>query len=170
MPQNLEPVPASFSKVTLARIMDITDSNLHGNVHGGVIMKFVDDAAGACVHRHLRGGRAVTAAVDEMVLRVPVHVGDILTAHASINGTWTTSIEVGVRVTAQAIDGAVGEPHHVASAYLVMVGIDADEQPTPVAPVVAESADDRRRGAEADIRRASRLSRREAIARSRADG
>lgn len=58
--------------------------NLHGNVHGGVIMKAVDDAAGACAARHCRAP-AVTAAMDEMVFVEPVRVGDILTTRAQVN-------------------------------------------------------------------------------------
>jgi acyl-CoA hydrolase len=161
------PVAVSASRVRLARIMDVTDTNLHGNIHGGVIMKLVDDAAGACAQRHCRGGRAVTVALDEMVLRVPVRVGDLVTAYASINGSWKSSMEIGVRVMAERFDGSVTEPVHVASAYLVFVGIDADERPTAVPPVHLESAEDHRRHAEAEIRRESRLQRREAIARSR---
>ena len=71
------PKPTSSSRLTLARIMDDLDANLHGNVHGGVIMKAVDDAAGACAARHCRAP-AVTAAMDEMVFVEPVRVGDIL--------------------------------------------------------------------------------------------
>jgi acyl-CoA hydrolase len=157
----------SASRVTLSRIMDITDTNLHGNIHGGVIMKLVDDAAGACAQRHCRGGRAVTVALDEMVLRVPVRVGDLVHAYASINGAWKSSMEIGVRVTAERFDGSVTEPVHVASAYLVFVGIGADERPVPVPAVHLETAEDHRRHDEAEIRRASRLQRREAIERSR---
>jgi acyl-CoA hydrolase len=147
--------------------MQITDTNIHGNIHGGVIMKLVDEAAGAAAQRHCRGQRAVTVAMDEMVLRIPVHVGDLVTAYASVNGAWTTSMECGVRVTAERFDGSVTDPVHVASAYLVFVGIDAEERPTAVPPLLAETDDDRRRAQEAEIRRASRLSRRQAILDSR---
>jgi acyl-CoA hydrolase len=163
----LEPQSVAASRVTLSHVMQITDTNIHGNIHGGVIMKLVDEAAGAAAQRHCRGRRAVTVAMDEMVLRVPVHVGDLVTAYASVNGAWTTSMECGVRVTAERFDGSVTEPVHVASAYLVFVGIDEDEEPTPVPPLTPESDDDRRRQAEAEIRRDSRLHRRTAIARSR---
>lgn len=161
------PSPTSFSRVTLARIMDGGDLNLHGNVHGGVIMKAVDDAAGACAARHQRG-KAVTASMDEMVFLEPVHVGDILTCRAQVNWTGSTSMEIGVRVSAQRWDDADAEGHHVASAYLVFVAIDDDERPVPVVPVEPETEEDRHRWAEAVIRRESRLARREAI-RARRD-
>ncbi len=159
--------PTSVSRVTLARIMDDGDANLHGNVHGGVIMKMVDDTAGACAARHQRG-KAVTASMDEMVFLVPVRVGDILTCQAQVNWTGTTSMEIGVRVTAQRWDDAAAVEHHVASAYLVFVAIGDDEKPVPVLPVAPETADDVRRGAEALIRRESRLARRTAIKARRA--
>ena len=106
--------------------------------------------------------------MDEMILRVPVHVGDLVTAYASINGTGTTSMEIGVRVTAERFDGSVTEPEHVASAYLVFVGIDENQRPMQVPQVIMESDEDRRRQREAQIRRDSRLTHREAIAASRA--
>src|SRR5687768_6405861 len=96
----LEPVPASASQIRLARIMDALDVNLYGNVHGGVIMKMVDDAAGAAAARH-SGGPAVTVAMDEMVFLVSVHVGDLVTCEAQVNWTGRTSMEVGFRVTAE---------------------------------------------------------------------
>ena len=164
---SLEPSPTSFSRVTLARIMEHGDANLHGNVHGGVIMKACDDAAGACAARHTRG-KAVTASMDEMVFLQPVHVGDILTCRAQVNWTGSTSMEVGVRVTTQRWDDADADGHHVASAYLVFVAIDDEERPRPVVPVLPETEDDRHRWAEAVIRRESRLARREAI-RARRD-
>ena len=162
-----EPNPTSFSRVTLARIMDDGDANLHGNVHGGVIMKAVDDAAGACASRHTRG-KAVTASMDEMVFLEPVHVGDILTCRAQVNWTGSTSMEVGVKVTTQRWDDADADGHHVASAYLVFVAIDDDERPCPVVPVVPETPSDAHRWAEAVIRRDSRLARRQAIRDRRA--
>jgi acyl-CoA hydrolase len=165
----MEPNPTSFSRITLARIMDDGDANLHGNVHGGVIMKAVDDAAGACASRHTRG-KAVTASMDEMVFLQPVHVGDILTCKAQVNWTGSTSMEVGVRVTTQRWDDADAHGHHVASAYLVFVAIDDDERPRAVVPVEPEDEADKHRWAEAVIRRDSRLARRQAIRDRRAHG
>jgi acyl-CoA hydrolase len=170
MPSSPEhaPTPTSFSRVTLARIMDDADANLHGNVHGGAIMKACDDAAGACAARHTRG-KAVTASMDEMVFLEPVHIGDILTCKAQVNWTGSSSMEVGVRVTAQRWDDADAVGHHVASAYLVFVAVDDDDRPCAVVPVLPETAPDRRRWAEALIRRESRLARREAIRAGRGE-
>ena len=167
-PSEIAPTPTSVSRVTLARIMDDSDANLQGNVHGGVVMKACDDAAGACAARHTRG-KTVTASMDEMVFVVPVRIGDILTCRAQVNWTGSSSMEVGVRVTAQRWNDADVEGHHVASAYLVFVAIGDDERPRAAVQVLPETQDDRRRWAEAVIRRESRLTRREAIRARRAE-
>ena len=145
------------------------DVNLLGTVHGGVIMKFVDDVAGVVASRH-SGGPAVTAAMDEMVFIQPVQVGDLVYAHAQVNWTGRTSMEIGVRVVAEPWNQAGVPPTPVATAYVAFVAVDSDGKPRPVPPVAPETEEDRRRFAEADIRRTHRLARREAILRSRAGG
>lgn len=169
----MEPVrsakPTSYSRVTLARIMDDGDANLHGNVHGGVIMKAVDDTAGACAARHCRAP-AVTAAMDEMVFVEPVRVGDILTTRAQVNWVGRSSMEVGVQVTAQRWDDATSADHHVASAYLVFVSVGDDERPRPVPELILETDEDWRRWHEAEIRREHRLARRADIRAWRESG
>jgi acyl-CoA hydrolase len=159
-------VPTSAARIRLSRIVDALDANLQGNVHGGAIMRLVDEAAGVVASRH-SGGRAVTAVVDELQFLVPVHVGDIVTCDAQVNWTGRTSCEVGVRVTAQPWNQAGDSARHVASAYLVFVAIDDDEHPRTIPPVMPQNDEDRRRFREAEIRRGTRLARREAILRSR---
>jgi uncharacterized protein (TIGR00369 family) len=146
--------------------MTVLDTNLLGTVHGGVVMKLVDDVAGVVAQRH-SGGAAVTASMDEMDFLSPVRVGDLVHAEAQVNWTGRSSMEVGVRVLAEPWNKAGVEPVRVATSYLVFVAVDADGRPRPVPPVLAESDDDRRLFAEADIRRTHRLARREAIQRSR---
>jgi acyl-CoA hydrolase len=160
------PRPLASSRTTLSVITQVTDANLLGTVHGGVVMKFVDDCAGAAAARH-SGGAAVTAAMDEMDFGVPVRVGDLLSAEAQVNWTGRSSMEVGVRVTAQRWDDAGTEPVRVATAYLVFVAVDADGTPRQVPPGVAETDDEQRRWREAEIRREHRLARRRAIEASR---
>ncbi|MEU0530623.1 acyl-CoA thioesterase [Amycolatopsis tolypomycina] len=157
--------PTSASRLTLSQIMDDHDTNLMGTVHGGVLMKLVDSLAGVVSARHSEGA-SVTASVDEMVFRVPVRVGDVLHLHAQVNWAGSTSMEIGVRATADRWDSSV-PPVHVASAYLVLVAVDDHGRPRPVPPVVPETAEDRRRYAEAGIRRTHRLARRAAITASR---
>lgn len=152
--------PASRSQVTLARVMGVMDANNYGSVHGGVIMRAVDEAAAVAAVRH-SDGPAVTAFMDSMAFREPVRLGDLLTTRAQVNWTGVTSMEVGVKVTAQRLEVA-GEIH-VATAYLVFVAVDADGNPRPVPQVEPQTEDEVRRRSEAEIRRSSRLDRRRAI-------
>jgi acyl-CoA hydrolase len=166
MTDDLRAVPVSASRMELSRLFDAADANLHGNVHGGTIMRMVDEAASVVASRHT-GGRAVTAVVDQMIFVVPVHIGDIVTCQAQVNWTGRTSCEIGVRVTAQPWDDAAEPPRHVATAYLVYVGIDDAEHPRPIPMMRPENDEDRRHFREAEIRRGNRLALREAITRSR---
>ncbi|MFX0594233.1 acyl-CoA thioesterase [Melissospora conviva] len=159
--------PTSYSRVTLSRIMTAVDVNLYGTVHGGVLMKFIDDVAGAAAARH-SGGTAVTAAIDEIVFSEPVRVGDLIHAHAQVNWTGKTSMEIGIKVVAERWDSAEQEPVRVATAYLVFVGVDLGGGAREVPPVLPETDEDRRRFREAEIRREHRLNRRRAIREHRA--
>ena len=95
-----EPKPASSSHVTLTQLMEVTDANVAGNVHGGVVMRLADTAAALAAIRHAEG-LCVTVSVDEVSFLEPVHVGDVLTLRASVNDVGTTSLECGVRVEAE---------------------------------------------------------------------
>jgi acyl-CoA hydrolase len=156
-----DPVPPSAARTTLSQIMTSLDVNLLGTVHGGVVMRLVDSVAGAAAGRHSHGP-AVTVSMDEMVFLDPVRVGDLVHVHGQVNWAGRTSMEIGVRVTAERWN-ETAPPLHVASAYLVFVGVDEDGRPRRVPPVLPETADDRRRFAEAEIRRQHRLARREEI-------
>jgi acyl-CoA hydrolase len=153
--------PTSASRTTLSNIMTAADTNLLGTVHGGVIMKLVDDAAGAVAGRH-SGGPAVTASMDEMVFLEPVRVGDLVHVRAQCNWTGRSSMEIGVRVLAERWNESTPATH-VGSAYLVFAGVDEAGRPRPVPPVLPETDRDERRYQEAQIRRAHRLARRRAI-------
>ncbi|MCQ4085035.1 acyl-CoA thioesterase [Streptomyces sp. RB6PN25] len=161
MLDDLAPKPTSASRVTLSHIMSAQHSNLLGTVHGGVIMKLVDDAAGAVAGRH-SGGPAVTGAMDEMAFLEPVKIGDLVHVKAQVNWTGRSSMEIGVRVMAERWNEST-PAQQVASAYLVFVAVDADGKPRPVPQVVPETDRDRRRWQEAQIRRTHRLARRRAI-------
>ncbi|MCQ8192456.1 acyl-CoA thioesterase [Streptomyces rugosispiralis] len=153
--------PTSASRTTLSHIMTAADTNLLGTVHGGVIMKLVDDAAGAVAGRH-SGGPAVTASMDEMAFLLPVRVGDLVHVHAQCNWTGRTSMEIGVRVEAERWNEST-PAQQVGSAYLVFAAVDADGKPRTVPPVLPETERDKRRFEEAQIRRTHRLARRRAI-------
>lgn len=153
------------TRMVLSQIMSQHDTNLLGTVHGGHIMKLVDSIAGVVSARHSEGA-AVTASVDEMLFQNPVRVGDVVHLEAQLNWTGSSSMEVGVRVAADRWDATVPRVR-VATAYLVMVAVDEDGKPRPVAPVIPETEEDKRRFAEAQIRREHRLARRAAIVESR---
>lgn len=159
--------PTAASRTTLSHIMTGNDTNLLGTVHGGVIMKLVDDAAGAVAGRH-SGGPAVTASMDEMVFLEPVRVGDLVHVKAQVNWVGRSSMEVGVRVLAERWNES--EPAtQVGTAYLVFAAVDEDGKPRAVPPVIPETDRDRRRMQEAQIRRTHRLARRRAIKELRGD-
>ena len=90
----------SESSVTMVEPMKPQDANPAGNVHGGTIMRLIDEAGGIAAHRHARSN-AVTASVDRIDFLNPVYVGDILTVRASLNLVGRTSMEIGVRVEAE---------------------------------------------------------------------
>jgi uncharacterized protein (TIGR00369 family) len=150
----------SQSEVILSQQMEIEDANLAGNVHGGSVMTLVDTAAGIAAARH-SGGRIVTAAMDEMSFIEPVMLGEIVTLKAQVNDVGCTSMEVGVRVEAENI--RTGERRHVSTAYLVFVALDEEGKPKEVPPLRPETDAERRRMAEAKIRRQHRLARKQAI-------
>ena len=161
------PIPTDRSRTTLARVMGVMDANNDGNVHGGVIMRAVDEAGAVAAIRHSQGP-CVTAFMDEMALLEPVKLGDLLTTRAQVNWTGRTSMEVGVRVTVQR-QGREDELH-VSTAYLVFVAIDEDGKPRPIPPIAPETDHDQLRFRAAEIRRASRLERRRAIKELRERG
>ncbi|MEV6346974.1 acyl-CoA thioesterase [Actinoplanes sp. NPDC051851] len=167
MEEQLSGRPTAQSRVTLSKIMTAVDVNLYGTVHGGVLMKFVDDVAGASAARH-SGGTAVTAAIDEIVFLEPVRVGDLVHAYAQVNWSGTTSMEVGVKLAAERWDAVGATPIPVATAYLVFVGVDVAGNPRKVPPVLPGDPGDHRRFKEALIRRDHRLARRAAIQQARA--
>ena len=130
------------------------DANIAGHVHGGWIMKLCDDAAVIAASRHV-GGRVVTAALDGMKFRAPVHVGDLLTLRASVNAAWRTSLEVGVRVEAEDVQRRT--IRHTCTAYLTMIALGEDERPRPISPLAPVTPEELRRHREANLRREIRL-------------
>lgn len=148
-----KPRSVAASQLTMARQTMPDDANPWGYVHGGVVMKLVDEAAGSAAIRHARC-RVATAAIDYMSFLHPVHVGDLIFLKASVNDVGRTSMEVGVRVETENM--LTGEQHHTSSAYVVMVALDDQGCPTMIPRVIAESPAELRRMAAAKIRRAQR--------------
>jgi acyl-CoA hydrolase len=112
------------------------------------------------------GTRVVTAAVDRMTFRHPVFVGQLITVKATVNAAWRSSMEVGVRVESENV--RTGETLHTSTAYLTMVALDDDGNPTEVPPISAVTGDEQRREREAQLRRDNRLAERQRIEEERA--
>src|SRR5512136_3233896 len=122
------------STITIVYQMTPQDANLAGNVHGGVILKNIDNTAGIVASRHANAN-AVTASIDRVDFYSPVYVGDLLRLLASVNYTGRTSMEVGVRIEAE--NFMTGEVRHTASAYLTFVALDANGKPKQVPQIIA---------------------------------
>lgn len=150
----MEGKTVSETSVVLVQKMTPQDANLAGNVHGGVIMRLIDDAAYVVATRHCRCN-TVTASIDRMDFHSPVYVGDLVSFKASLNFVGTTSMEIGVRVETENLK--TGEISHGVSAYLTYVALDENGKPAPVPPLILETEEDKRRNTEARARRRIRL-------------
>jgi uncharacterized protein (TIGR00369 family) len=142
------------SSVVMSQLMSVQDTNIAGNVHGGVIMKLIDTAAGVAAVRHARAS-VVTASIDRLDFHHPVFVGDVLTLRASLNHIGRTSMEVGVRVETE--NPLTGKRQHTASAYLTFVALDQNRRPMPLPLLNIETDEEMRRNREAKARRETRL-------------
>jgi acyl-CoA hydrolase len=149
--------PVSASRVTLAQLMGPQDAAMHGHVHGGILMKLMDEAGGSAAMRHAQRP-VVTVAVDQVLFREPVHLGDLVTVVAELTYIGHTSMEVQLEVTAQNL--FTGQLTQTNTAYFVYVALDDQGRPTPVAPLLLETADEQRRWQAGQKRQAQRLARR----------
>jgi acyl-CoA hydrolase len=145
---------SSNSSVIISKVMLPGDANPAGIVHGGVIMKEIDNAAGVVAVRHTRK-ICVTASIDRLDFHKPSFIGNLVTVKASVNMVGTTSMEIGVRVETE--DLMSGTITHLASAYLTFVALDDNKRPVAVPPLDLVTDEDRRRNREAMARRALRL-------------
>ncbi len=143
------------SAVVMARMMQPPDANSMGNVHGGVIMRMVDEAGGAVAIRHSRN-RCVTVAMDSMVFKEAVYIGDLLTIHAFLTYVGKTSLEVEAQIEAE--DMRTGLVRKAGMCHLVYVAIDDMGKPMPVPPLIVQTDEERERWQAAEERRARRTS------------
>jgi uncharacterized protein (TIGR00369 family) len=150
--------PVSASRTTMSELMMPHMANNLGHVFGGVILSLVDRVAAAAAIRHARQS-CVTVSVDRVDFHEPIHVGEFVVAHASVNLVGRTSLEVGVRIEAENL--ITGVKRHTNSCYVTFVAIDASGRPTPVRPLLLETDEDRRRCAAAEARRRLRLEERQ---------
>lgn len=145
----------SASKITIAQMMHPEHANSLGNVHGGWIMKLVDEAGALAAMRHA-GRRVVTVAIDRMIFRDPIRTTDLVILNAEVSYVGNTSMESEVNVFAE--NPITGEQRHTNKAYLVFVALDENGQPTPVPPLIAETDEQRLRMQEGAARQAYRKS------------
>ena len=145
------------SQVDLHQFMMPEHANPLGNVHGGIIMKMVDEAGALCALRHAQRP-VVTMAIDSMTFLSPVQVGDVLHLQASLNYVGSSSMEVGVRVTAE--NPISGERTHTNSAFLVYVALDEAGHPTKVPRLILETDEEKRRWEAGKARQTHRLQQR----------
>jgi acyl-CoA hydrolase len=140
-------------QLSMTVLMTPDTANFAGNVHGGTILKLLDQVAYACASRYA-GSYVVTLSVDQVVFRHPIYVGELVTFLASVNHTGTSSMEVGIKVIAENI--TTQEKRHVNSCFFTMVAVDKERKPQSVRPLTPFSTKEKARFAAAEIRKVMR--------------
>lgn len=141
-------------QLTMTVLMTPDTANFSGNVHGGNILKLLDQVAYACASRYARR-YVVTMSVDQVIFRQPIHVGEMVHFLASVNHTGRSSMEIGIKVLAENI--RTQNHRHVNSCYFTMVAVDDNHKPVDVPEFVPASAIEYRRQAAAQARKDMRL-------------
>lgn len=129
-------------QLTMTVLMSPDMANFSGNVHGGAILKLLDQVAYACASRYA-AQYVVTLSVDQVTFRQPIHVGELVSFLASINHTGTSSMEVGIKVVAEDIRTQV--VRHVNSCFFTMVAVDNERRPVAVPPLRPFNGEEKRR-------------------------
>ena len=150
--------PCRESQHQTSELMMPQDANILGHVFGGAILALMDKCAAVAAFRHARSN-CVTASIDRVDFKEPIHVGDLVVMKASVNFAGRSSMEVGVRVEAE--DLLTGRRRHTNSCYLTFVAIDRNGRPVEVPSVIPETDDERRRFDAAQARRKRRLEERD---------
>jgi uncharacterized protein (TIGR00369 family) len=148
------PKPPQESRVNLHQLMLPEHANALGNVHGGVIMRMVDEAGAIAAMRHARMP-CVTISIDSMTFRHPVQLGELLICTATVTWVGRSSIEVGVDVHSE--NPITGVVSHTNSAFVVYVALGPDGRPAPVAPLELTTLEERQRFEEGKVRQAHRV-------------
>ena len=156
MDNRLEGKTVGASRVSIAQLMQPEHANNLGNIHGGWIMKLVDEAGALACMRHAQQ-RVVTVAVDQMVFRQPIRTTDLVTLTAEVSYVGHTSIEAEVQVVAE--NPITGKRTHTNTAYLVYVALDENGNPTQVPPLIPETEAQRQRMEDGKARQAYRKAR-----------
>ena len=152
----LTPKPVADSQVEMTEIVNPRDTNPLGTIFGGRVMALIDKAAAVAAMRHCRR-QVVTASADRIDFHHPIRLGMIVTILASVNQSFRTSMEVGVKVLAE--DPLTGERQRTCTSYVTFVALDGNGRPTAVPPLELRTETERRRARQAEQRRADRLNR-----------
>jgi uncharacterized protein (TIGR00369 family) len=139
MDNQTSPKAVSASRVTLSQLMHPEHANLLGNVHGGWIMKLVDEAGALACMRHAQR-KVVTVAIDSMTFREPIKIGDLVVLNAAVTYTGRTSMEAEVHVHAE--NPITGAQTHTNTAYLVYVALDDYGRPTEIPQLKADTVEE----------------------------
>ncbi len=151
---NLSPRPVQDSHSVMSELMMPHMANNHGNVFGGVILSLVDRVGAVAAIRHGRQ-LCVTVSMDRVVFLEPIHLGELVTAKASVNFVGRTSMEVGVRIEAENM--VTGQRRHTNSCHVTYVAVDGNGCPVSVPKVTPETDAEMRRYERAEARRTRRL-------------
>lgn len=146
---------ARASHISIAQLMQPEHANNLGNVHGGWIMKLVDEAGALACMRHAQK-RVVTVAIDSMTFRQPIRIGDLVILNAEVTYTGKTSMEAEVQVVAE--NPVTGERTHTNAAYLVYVALDDEGRPTTIPALTTETDEEVARMEQAKARQHRRIS------------
>ncbi|WP_455229594.1 acyl-CoA thioesterase [Geopseudomonas aromaticivorans] len=138
------------AQLTMSVLMTPDKANFSGNVHGGTLLKYLDEVAYACASRYA-GRYVVTLSVDQVMFRQPIHVGELVTFLASVNYTGSTSMEIGIKVLTEDIRNQT--VRHTNSCYFTMVAVDGHGKSVPVPAIDPQTAEEKRRYAQAEQRR-----------------
>ncbi len=158
-----DPAPAkkpSESQTEMVQVVLPNDANPLGFILGGTVMHLIDIAGAIACHRHTRS-LLVTAAVDGLQFLHPIKVGDLIMLKARVTAVWSTSLEVEVEVFSE--ETLTGRRQMTSLAYLTFVAVDRESRRVAIPGLILETADDKRRAAEAEARRAERLKARKAL-------
>lgn len=140
-------------QLSMTVLMTPDMANFSGNVHGGTILKLLDQVAYACASRYA-GRYVVTLSVDQVTFRQPIHVGELVTFLASVNYTGNTSMEIGIKVVTENIQSS--SVRHANSCFFTMVAVDQYGKATAVTPFVPASDEEKRRFQAAALRKVQR--------------
>src|SRR5688572_17653735 len=151
---DLTPKPAADSVTEMVQVVLPNDANPLGFILGGTVMHLIDIAGAIACHRHTRS-LLVTAAVDGLQFLHPIKVGDLIILRASVTAAWSTSLEVEVEVFSE--ETLTGVRRMTSRAYLTFVAIDREGQRLKIPGLILETPEEKRRAAEAELRRAERL-------------